>query len=222
MKAIQTTGASYVYICIASARKTCCQRRFPESESSSHFWSNLLVGKNMCTKDDRRWPVGLHGTPERFGKLVEYNRFDASFFSVHGKQAQVSSSPHAAVSLHTEATDLACKEDLLPLTVSAKALGATATEAGSVSTLHKGCSMKAVCFPSSACHYIVSIGPCVSVPVCTLCELWHAEFLMRVCRGWTRSCASCWSAPMRHGWTRASITARSGAAPRSRRLPPQS
>ena len=44
----------------------------------------------MCTQDDRRWPVGLHGTPERFGKLVEYNLFDASFFSVHGKQAQVS------------------------------------------------------------------------------------------------------------------------------------
>ena len=44
----------------------------------------------MCTQDNRRWPVGLHGTPERFGKLVEYNLFDASFFSVHGKQAQVS------------------------------------------------------------------------------------------------------------------------------------
>ena len=91
-KAIQTTGASYVYICMARAQKTCCQCRFPESESSSHFWSNLLVGKNMCTQDDRRWPAGLHGTPKRFGKLVEYNRFDASFFSVHGKQAQVSSS----------------------------------------------------------------------------------------------------------------------------------
>ena len=44
----------------------------------------------MCSQDERRWPVGLYGTPERFGKLVEYNRFDASFFSVHGKQAQVS------------------------------------------------------------------------------------------------------------------------------------
>ena len=43
----------------------------------------------MITENDRRWPVGLHGTPARFGKLVEYHLFDAPFFSVHGKQAQV-------------------------------------------------------------------------------------------------------------------------------------
>ena len=43
----------------------------------------------MVTLDGRRWPAGLHNTPARFGKLVEYDRFDASFFSVHGKQAQV-------------------------------------------------------------------------------------------------------------------------------------
>ena len=82
--------ACHVRTCTASAQKSCCQRRFPDSESSSHFWSNLLAGRNMCSQDERRWPVGLYGTPERFGKLVEYNRFDASFFSVHGKQAQVS------------------------------------------------------------------------------------------------------------------------------------
>ncbi len=45
----------------------------------------------MVTLDGRRWPAGLHNTPARFGKLVEYDRFDASFFSVHGKQAQVCS-----------------------------------------------------------------------------------------------------------------------------------
>ena len=43
----------------------------------------------MVTDNDRRWPSGLHGTPARFGKLVEYHLFDAPFFSVHGKQAQV-------------------------------------------------------------------------------------------------------------------------------------
>ena len=87
---IQSVCACHVCTCIASAQNACCHRRFPDSESSSHFWSNLLAGRNMCTQDERRWPVGLYGTPERFGKLVEYNRFDASFFSVHGKQAQVS------------------------------------------------------------------------------------------------------------------------------------
>ena len=44
----------------------------------------------MVTENDRRWPVGLHGTPGRFGKLIEYHLFDAPFFSVHGKQASVS------------------------------------------------------------------------------------------------------------------------------------
>ena len=43
----------------------------------------------MVTENDRRWPVGLHGTPGRFGKLIEYHLFDAPFFSVHGKQASV-------------------------------------------------------------------------------------------------------------------------------------
>ena len=41
----------------------------------------------MVTEDSRRWPVGLHGTPARFGKLLEYANFDATFFAVHGKQA---------------------------------------------------------------------------------------------------------------------------------------
>lgn len=54
------------------------------------FWENLVSGTDMVTENDRRWPVGLHGTPGRFGKLIEYHMFDAPFFSVHGKQASVS------------------------------------------------------------------------------------------------------------------------------------
>ena len=50
-----------------------------------------MSGTDMVTENERRWPVGLHGTPGRFGKLVEYHLFDAPFFSVHGKQAQVRS-----------------------------------------------------------------------------------------------------------------------------------
>ena len=63
--------------------------RFPESGNSSQFWSNLINGKDMVTKDNRRWPAGLHDTPARFGKLLDISSFDAMFFSVHGKQAQV-------------------------------------------------------------------------------------------------------------------------------------
>ena len=46
----------------------------------------------MMTKDDRRWPLGLLNTPARIGKLPDYHRFDASFFAVHGQQAEVSAS----------------------------------------------------------------------------------------------------------------------------------
>ena len=63
--------------------------RFPESGNSSQFWANMVNGKDMVTKDNRRWPAGLHDTPARFGKLLDISSFDATFFSVHGKQAQV-------------------------------------------------------------------------------------------------------------------------------------
>ena len=66
--------------------------RFPESSSASQFWENLATQRDMVTSDDRRWPVGLHGTPPKSGKILDYDRFDAPFFAVHGKQAQVSSS----------------------------------------------------------------------------------------------------------------------------------
>lgn len=64
--------------------------RFPESNGPSEFWSNLMNGKDMVTADDRRWPVGFQGLPPRTGKLPGFDKFDAAFFSVHGKQAQVS------------------------------------------------------------------------------------------------------------------------------------
>ena len=57
----------------------------------------MLGGVDMVTLDGRRWPAGLYSTPARFGKLVEYDRFDASFFSVHGKQAQVRRSAYVRI-----------------------------------------------------------------------------------------------------------------------------
>ena len=49
-EAVQSMFACHVRTCTASAQKSCCQRRFPDSESSSHFWSNLLAGRNMCSQ----------------------------------------------------------------------------------------------------------------------------------------------------------------------------
>ncbi|CAK0786732.1 hypothetical protein CVIRNUC_009946 [Coccomyxa viridis] len=62
--------------------------RFPESNSPAEFWNNLMTGKDMLTADDRRWPVGFQGLPPRTGKSPGFDKFDAAFFSVHGKQAQ--------------------------------------------------------------------------------------------------------------------------------------
>ncbi|XP_053612449.1 fatty acid synthase-like [Plodia interpunctella] len=63
--------------------------RLPESDSIEEFASNLLQGVDMVTADDRRWPKGLHGLPERNGKLKDLAHFDATFFGVHAKQAHL-------------------------------------------------------------------------------------------------------------------------------------
>ncbi|XP_073540254.1 fatty acid synthase [Phyllobates terribilis] len=61
--------------------------RLPESDNLQEFWENLIGGVDMVTEDDRRWKPGLYGLPTRNGKLKEINKFDASFFGVHPKQA---------------------------------------------------------------------------------------------------------------------------------------
>ncbi|KAK9916399.1 hypothetical protein WJX75_002178 [Coccomyxa subellipsoidea] len=61
--------------------------RLPESGSPSEFWEKLVTGVDMQTQDDRRWPVGQLKTPPRSGKLPDYDKFDASFFTVHAQQA---------------------------------------------------------------------------------------------------------------------------------------
>ena len=43
----------------------------------------------QVTESDQRWPVGFVGLPPRNGKLPGFDKFDAGFFSIHGKQANV-------------------------------------------------------------------------------------------------------------------------------------
>ena len=43
----------------------------------------------MVTEDERRWPFGLYGLPTRGGKIKDLTKFDAQFFEVHGKQANM-------------------------------------------------------------------------------------------------------------------------------------
>ncbi|KAI4472195.1 fatty acid synthase [Holotrichia oblita] len=63
--------------------------RFPESNSIEEFKQQLFDGVDLVTDDERRWPSGLHGLPTRTGKLKDIQYFDATFFGVHAKQANV-------------------------------------------------------------------------------------------------------------------------------------
>lgn len=63
--------------------------RLPESNSIEEFKQQLFDGVDLVTDDERRWPSGLYGLPTRTGKLKDLQYFDATFFGVHAKQAQV-------------------------------------------------------------------------------------------------------------------------------------
>ncbi|XP_076763351.1 fatty acid synthase 1 [Xylocopa sonorina] len=63
--------------------------RFPESQDIEEFRRNLFEGVDMITDDGRRWPSGLYGLPKRSGKLKDLKSFDAIFFGVHAKQANL-------------------------------------------------------------------------------------------------------------------------------------
>ncbi|XP_015126151.1 fatty acid synthase [Diachasma alloeum] len=63
--------------------------RFPESENIEEFKRNLFEGIDMVTDDERRWARNLHGLPARNGKIKDLSSFDAQFFGVHAKQANV-------------------------------------------------------------------------------------------------------------------------------------
>lgn len=63
--------------------------RFPESDNLDELTKNLFENIDMITEDERRWPKGLYGLPSRAGKIKDLSKFDAQFFGVHGKQANL-------------------------------------------------------------------------------------------------------------------------------------
>nr|UEN71130.1 fatty acid synthase 2 [Glyphodes pyloalis] len=63
--------------------------RLPDSNSIEEFAKNLFDGVDLVTADDRRWTPGIHGLPDRNGKLKDLQYFDATFFGVHAKQAHL-------------------------------------------------------------------------------------------------------------------------------------
>lgn len=66
--------------------------RFPDSKNIEELQQKLFDGVDLITADDRRWPKGLYGIPERMGKLSSddsLEKFDAMFFNVNAKQAHL-------------------------------------------------------------------------------------------------------------------------------------
>lgn len=63
--------------------------RLPKSGSIEEFKKNLYEGIDCVSDSDGRWKPGLYGLPPRCGKIKDVSSFDAIYFGVHPKQADV-------------------------------------------------------------------------------------------------------------------------------------
>lgn len=61
--------------------------RFPNSANVAEFASNLYAAVDMVDDAETRWKNIDDEIPFRLGKTVNLEKFDASFFSVHNRQA---------------------------------------------------------------------------------------------------------------------------------------
>ncbi|KAL1467604.1 hypothetical protein MTO96_042043, partial [Rhipicephalus appendiculatus] len=70
---------------------------FPQADHLVEFKEKLYAGVDFVTEDDARWPRGFLGLPGRKGTIRDLSRFDAQFFGVNPKQAQLMDPPDASV-----------------------------------------------------------------------------------------------------------------------------
>lgn len=61
--------------------------RFPNSGNVAEFSQNLYNKIDMIDELETRWKHTNPEIPKRFGKIHNIEKFDASFFSVHHRQA---------------------------------------------------------------------------------------------------------------------------------------
>ena len=61
--------------------------RYPGCDSIDQLRDALFANRDLVTDNNQRWPSGLSGVPDSRGTLEGIDKFDAQFFSVHGKQA---------------------------------------------------------------------------------------------------------------------------------------
>ncbi|XP_046964244.1 fatty acid synthase-like [Vanessa cardui] len=61
---------------------------FPDSDSVVHLQENLFNKVDLVSENTRRWKLVHPEIPQRTGKINNIEKFDASFFGVHYKEAQ--------------------------------------------------------------------------------------------------------------------------------------
>lgn len=61
--------------------------RFPKSNNMREFSDNLFNKIDMADESEDRWKHFHPEVPKRTGKINNLNKFDASFFSIHNRQA---------------------------------------------------------------------------------------------------------------------------------------
>lgn len=61
--------------------------KFPNSHNVSEFGHNLYSKIDMVDETERRWKHMDTRIPKRHGKVYDLDKFDASFFGVHNRQA---------------------------------------------------------------------------------------------------------------------------------------
>lgn len=61
--------------------------RYPNSKNVSDFGDNLYNKVDMVDDDEKRWRNTNPEIPKRMGKIHNLEKFDATFFGVHFKQA---------------------------------------------------------------------------------------------------------------------------------------
>jgi fatty acid synthase len=60
-----------------------------KTDSIDELRDNLYNNVDMITEDERRWPLGLYGLQTKSEKIKDLSKFDAQFFGVHRKQANL-------------------------------------------------------------------------------------------------------------------------------------
>ena len=63
--------------------------RFPQCDNIDQLRDNLFEHFDMVDDREIRWPTSLFELPKRMGKIINLNKFDAEYFGINIKQANL-------------------------------------------------------------------------------------------------------------------------------------